>query len=554
MLCPYKGFCYMFLYGEVGKYSRKAYLPLSLFQLFFLQSVVFASQFSGIVVDVKGQPISNAVVRLQGTSFLTLTDQKGHFNIVIDEVISSKYITAWKSGFYNGGQPVSRENKEYRIILISIPLSDNQKYKWLPPSHDQMPRPIDSTVEVKPCQVCHPVLTEQWRNSAHAGSAINPLFLAFFNGTDAYGGKGIGLGYKLDFPNSNGNCTTCHVPALALDNPFSADPNEAQGVVKEGIFCDICHKINGVNIDQTGGYPGILSIKLQRPADGHQTFYGPYDDVFPGDDSYHPLYKNSQYCAPCHNGKFWNVLTYSEFQEWAESSYAKENIHCQDCHMKPDGKMTRFALEKEGGVLRDPVTIPSHLFFGVRDRVFMMEAIDLITQANLAGDTLKVCVTVKNVKAGHHYPTGNPMRNMLLLVDVVDGDGSSLLMNKGERVPVWGGVGTVEEGNYAGLPGKGFAKVLKDLLPYPDGRRKRHFQNENPAPHWRPTLVESDDRIPANQSDVSNYQFHVPKTLSRSLHITTRLLYRRVYKNLLDAKGLKIPDIEIARKNLIIKR
>jgi len=127
-------------------------------------------------------------------------------------------------------------------------------------------------------------------------------------------------------------------------------------------------------------------------------------------------------------------------------------------------------------------------------------------------------------------------------------------MNKGERVPVWGGVGTVEEGNYAGLPGKGFAKVLKDLLPYPDGRRKRHFQNEYPAPHWRPTLVESDDRIPANQSDVSNYQFHVPKTLSRSLHITTRLLYRRVYKNLLDAKGLKIPDIEIARKNLIIKR
>lgn len=521
---------------------------------FLLQNTVFAAQFSGFVVDTRGQPVTNTIVRLQGTPFATLTDQKGHFNIFVDDAINPKYITAWKSGFYNGGQPVSMGNKKYRIVLNSIPVNDNQEYNWIPPLSNKILLLIKMAFGTKPCQVCHPELAEQWRKSTHAGSAINPLFLNFFNGTDGTGKKGIGPGYKLDFPNSNGNCATCHVPALALNNPFNSDPNEAQGIAREGVFCDLCHKIKDTNIDQRGGYPGILSIQFQRPAENHQLFYGPYDDVFPGDDSYHPLYKNGQYCAPCHNGKFWDVLAYSEFQEWAKSSYAKRNIHCQDCHMKSDGKLTRFALEREGGVIRDPETIPSHENLGVRDRVFMMEAISLNTQANLKGDRLEVSVTIKNVNAGHHYPTGNPMRNMILLVNVIDEDSRALSMLTGERVPAWGGVGAVEEGNYAGLPGKGFAKVLKDLLPYPDGRRKGHFRHEYPAPHWRPTLIESDNRIAANESDISIYQFRIPKTKSGSIHITTRLIYRRAYKKWLDARGLKIPDMEIALKRLIIRR
>lgn len=377
--------------------------------------------------------------------------------------------------------------------------------------------------------------------------------MAFFSGTDVNGKNDVVPGYKLDFPNSNGNCATCHVPALALDNPFNSDPNEAQGVAREGIFCDLCHKIDSVNIDKTGGKPGILSIQFQRPIDGHQIFYGPYEDVFPGDDSYHPLYEDSRYCAPCHNGKFWDVLAYSEFQEWAESSYAGKNIHCQNCHMKPNGIMTRFALEEEGGVLRDPATIPSHEFLGIKDIAFMSDAVELNTKADLEGDVLQVSVTIKNVNAGHHYPTGNPMRNMILLIDATVENGESLQMIKGERVPSWGGVGNPENGNYSDFPGKGFAKVLKDVLPYPDGRIRRHFQYEYPAPHWRPTIVESDNRIPADGSDISDYQFKLPKTLSGPIHITTRLIFRRAFKSWLEAKNFEMPDMEIARNNLVIK-
>lgn len=510
-----------------------------------------AVQFSGVVVDQQGRPLDNATVRLQGTAFSTLSNQVGLFEITVDTPVASKHITAWKYGYYNGGQRAAPGDAPFRIQLNPIHTDDNRSYIWQPSTVQtaDVGKP-----EVKPCQKCHSDLTAQWSMSTHAGSATNPLFLAFFKGSDHSGAKSAGPGYKLDFPNSNGNCATCHVPAMALDNPFSADPREARGVAREGVFCDLCHKIDASRIDGSGGYPGVLSYKFNRPFDGHQLFFGPYQDVFPGDDSYHPLYRESRYCAPCHNGRFWGVEMYSEFREWAESSYATRGIHCQECHMKPDGIMTRFALEQEGGVARLPETIPSHLFSGIGDLSFMQQAIDLSIRTELEGDRLNVTATVTNLTAGHHYPTGNPMRNMILLVEASAEDGRRLPLIDGSTVPVWGGVGAVTEGNYAGLPGRGFAKVLRDAIPYPDNREKRHFRPEYPAPHWRPALIESDTRIPANGIDTSRYGFRIPAGEHAPIRITARLIYRRSYKNWLAAKNIADNDRELTRTSLTVER
>lgn len=521
---------------------------------FIPQPAASSAQFSGVVVDAGGQPVSKAVVRLQGASFSTLTDEGGRFSISAEGAVSSKYITAWKHGFYNGGKRISAKNRNYIIKLAPVPQGDNQDYKWMQPLRSKEPKLSKGKVKEKTCQDCHTKdFMGQWENSAHARAAINPFFLSFFNGTDISGKNTVGPGYKLDFKNSNGNCAACHVPAMALNNPFNSDPNKAQGVEKQGVFCDFCHKITEVNIDKTGGYPGVLSIKFQRPPEGEKIFFGPYDDVFPGPDSYNPLYKNSKYCASCHNGSFWNVLVYPEFQEWSESSYARKDIHCQDCHMKPDGKMSRFVQARKGGLLRDPKTVYSHGFSGIGDRAFMREALELKTHAVIAGDLLEVTVTLRNTKAGHHYPTGNPMRNMILLVQVSDEKGMPLEMARGEKVPLWGGVGEPGEGNYSGLPGKGYAKILRDLLPYPgNGRAVRHFKQEYPAPPWRPTVIESDNRIPANGADISIYQFQLADGLSGPFNVTSKLIFRRAYKSWADAKGLKSDDLEVAADSVII--
>jgi hypothetical protein len=529
-------------------------IPKILFCILFLNTISVAADFSGIVTDEFGKPIFNAVVRIQGSPHATQSDSTGQFRMGTKSDSTAKHLTAWSSGFFNGGAPISKGRKWYELRLKAIPDSDNLNYAWLPCSISRESDSSNHVLEGKPCEQCHPKVAKQWRQDAHSKSAVNPLFRTFFYGTNTSGEKGIGPGYKLDFPNSNGNCATCHIPISGMKNPFNSDPDSLDHVAAEGINCDFCHKISGAEIDITGGRPGILSYKFTRPSKGNQIFYGPLDDVFPGDDSYHPLYKQSRYCAPCHHGRFWNVLVYSEFQEWADSSYAKRNIHCQQCHMKPDGVMTRFASKKHGGVVRNPATLASHVNFGIKDVQFMRESISLKTQASLVKDRLHVTAVVKNVSAGHHYPTGNPMRNMLLLVEATDRNGQRLTLVKGEKLPEWAGVGPENKGNYAGLPGRGYAKVLKDLLLYPDRGRSRDFVFEYPAPHWRPTLIEYDSRIPADGTDITSYQFQVLESTPKPIQVTTRLIYRRAYKKWIDAKGSEIADLELAINRLAIKR
>lgn len=534
---------------------RLAFPPvLCLALLQTVQPLDAATRIAGVVVDPHGTPISGAVVRLQTTQLSDISDPSGRFELIIDAPVDATLVTAWKAGFYNGGQAIPAGGVDACISLTPIPPGDNQNYQWLPPLASEGAASPGNPPKIRPCADCHPDLAKQWKESAHGRAAANPVFLAFYGGAEDESPAGAGPVYKSDFPDSAGNCALCHAPAAALANPFGSDPRDARGPAAEGVFCDLCHKINAVDVDPSGGRPGILSIGFSRPASPHQIFYGPYDDVVPGDDSFHPLYKESRVCAPCHEGTFWNVPMYSEFSEWRESSYAARGVQCQGCHMKPDATPTRFALEREGGRVRDPATIPTHRFDGIRDRDFMAKAIHLGVEGASKGDAISVAVTVRNVNAGHHVPTGNPMRNMILLVDAVDDQGNRLPLARGERVPSWGGVGPVAEGNYAGLPGKGFAKVLRDAMPYPDGRGPRHLVRAYPAPHWRPAVIESDTRIPADGLDASLYEFSVPADWRGSIRISTTLIYRGAYKAWMDAKGLPLEPIELARKSMTIRR
>ena len=337
---------------------------------------------SGVVADTGGSPVNNAKVCVQGNRYCVHTDTSGRFHLSVDAISPGTNITAGKFGFYNGARSFSGEISPAAIVLRPIPQVDNPDYQWLPSLAGRHDRQTSGLDENQPCQVCHPKITQEWQQDAHSNSAKNAVFLSFYNGTDVNGKNAAGPGYTSDFPNSSGNCAACHVPALALENPLHADPNMTAGVAEEGIFCDFCHKIRGVEIDQTGGKPGVMSIDLHRPAPGSQIFYGPFSDVYPGDDGYHPLYKKSHYCAPCHHGKFWDVLVYSEFQEWLDSSYRERDIHCQDCHMPAAGDMNRFALEEKGGIVRDPSALASHVNLGIQDTTFMKEAIALETRTS----------------------------------------------------------------------------------------------------------------------------------------------------------------------------
>jgi len=114
---------------------------------------------------------------------------------------------------------------------------------------------------------------------------------------------------------------------------------------------------------------------------------------------------------------------------------------------------------------------------------------------------------------------------------------------KGPRIPDWGGEGgTVEEGYYAGLPGKGFALILKEL-----------WTNVSPTgAYWNPVEVVEDTRLDPYETDRSRYVFQVQG--EGAARVRVRLLFRRAFKELMDQKGWTDPDILMGEVVLDIGR
>jgi hypothetical protein len=110
----------------------------------------------------------------------------------------------------------------------------------------------------------------------------------------------------------------------------------------------------------------------------------------------------------------------------------------------------------------------------------------------------------------------------------------------GSIVPDWGGVGDPEKGYYAGLPGKGYAKILMELW----------TEITPTGAYWNPTRIVSDNRIPAFGSDTSTYLFGLPANQSANVKVT--LLFRRAFKQLVDWKGWDVPDAVMVEKSVSV--
>jgi hypothetical protein len=285
--------------------------------------------------------------------------------------------------------------------------------------------------------------------------------------------------------------------------------------------------------------PGILSLVLRRPSEP-QLFLGPYDDVDVGPDTFSPLQRRSEYCAPCHNASFWGTPIYQSFAEWKASPYSNPltGKTCQDCHMKPDGNTTNFAPGR-GGLERDPAEIFTHNFPGVDEKLLQNTA-KLELDARREGDQIRVEARVTNNEAGHHIPTDHPMRNMILLITAIDAQGNDLSFLSGPMVPEWGGKGSAPD-DYAGKPGKGYAKILENL-----------WTEDSPAvSYWRQTIIREDTRIAALATDISTYTFAALRE-GGTVKIEATLIFRRAFKPLAEVKGWELKDIVMASRTATV--
>jgi hypothetical protein len=499
---------------------------LKYFYLLVITSIIALSSFiiSNItgLVFFDGNPLPGTLITRQGSDHTDTTDVFGRFHLNLPEGSDSIMVTAWKDSFYIAGIKTSSDDDELHFILEKITHPDNPDYQWLQP---------DSLADPSSCIHCHDEIVTQWSANLHSSAAVDPMVLTMYNGTDMNGNKGIYPGYKLDFPNSAGSCANCHAPTAALKHgSWLTDLNRLDGVHKHGVHCDYCHKIAKVRLDSFGSRPGFLSNSLWRPYPERQLFLGSFKDS-PGDDTYLSVYEKSLFCAGCHHYFNNNTPIYTSYLEWAASSYPKKSIECQDCHMKPNGITTNFA-PGNGGAERKPMTIPSHNQMGEDLEDFLSQSVEMVTDTMIQDSILKVKVKIINDSTGHHFPTGNPIRNAILVVRAYDEHKNELPYLGMNKIPFWGGEGD-DENDFADLPGKGFARILKD------------FQGISPAPQWRLTFVASDTRIPADRTDSSSYDFILPDGIKKAI-LDVKLIYRKSFKDLSDEKKWNLKDYIVA--------
>ncbi len=203
---------------------------------------------------------------------------------------------------------------------------------------------------------------------------------------------------------------------------------------------------------------------------------------------------------------------------------------------------TRFVRADKGGLERRPDTIFSHLMPGASDPELLRNTVTLGMRAQNRGTRIEVDVSLTNVNAGHAVPTDHPARYMLLVVEAVDAQGRILTSAGSQVIPEWGGAGSAPD-DYAGRPGKGYAKVLED----------RWTGAAPTVAYWRPTSIRADTRLGAQATDVTHYAFLWPAT-GGDVTVNATVVFRRAFKSLGDAKQWNTPDIEMASKKVLIRR
>jgi hypothetical protein len=450
-------------------------------------------------------PVESALVRIKGEGETTWTDVNGRFRLG-KRGTYGETLTAWKDGYLIGGAVTKRER--ILIDLRRLSTEDNDSYRWVDPT--------PSRTNQDNCGNCHAEMHREWSSSGHASAATNRHFLSLYEGKDFQGKRHVGWSLRDEYPDGVGVCTACHAPTVPHGDPAYFDLGKAQSVARLGVHCDYCHKVADAGLGKLGLTHGRFGLQLVRPAEG-QLFFGPLDDVDRGEDAYSPLYKESRYCASCHEGTIFGVQVYSTYSEWLASPARQEGKQCQTCHMRPTGTMTNIA-PGHGGIERDPKTLANHQFFDGSQLDMLRNALRVSVKFE---EKRQLVVEVRADGVGHRVPTGFPDRQVVLIVEPLDVEGIQLLMQDGPTLPEAAG------SSIAGMAGRLYAKLLKDDL------------GKGPVPFWQADDGQTiDTRLKPGEPD--RVLFTLPAQVQQ---VRVRLLHRRTWPVVAETKNW--PDNEI---------
>jgi hypothetical protein len=483
----------------------------------------------GRVLSDEG-PLPGSTVRFKGTSRRDSTDAAGQFELVG----KGARITAWKPGYFIAGVPA--DANPLQIRLRALPRTDNPDYLWIDPE--------PSSAQPQNCGNCHAVIHNEWAASAHARGSKNRRFRNLYDGTDWNDKPDVGWNLLKENPAGASVCAACHAPTAPITHEGFEDFRKLDGVHARGVHCDYCHKIAEVSVTGDTQLPlrngersaqggrteplglehGRFGHRLLRPKEG-QLLFGPLDDVDRGEDTYNPLYKESRYCASCHEGTILGTKVYTTYSEWLASPARQIGKQCQGCHMEPTGKFDNFAPGR-GGIQRDPLTLASHRMPG-GEVTMLRSCLRLTIVLSHEQDKLLVNTELVAANVGHRVPTGFIDRQLLLVVEPVSTKAPALI-SEGPVLPE-------AAGNLTGRMGKFYARQIVD-------------DNGHIAAFWQPNRELADTRLEPEKPDSASWTFPAGDVTA----FRVRLLYRRFYQAVAEAKHWPDNEITIYERTLTV--
>jgi hypothetical protein len=444
-----------------------------------------------VTVTLDGAPAEGVLVMQAGATDHLYTDADGRVDLLWDPEIEGDYvvIASHPEARVWGNYLPEEDGGEVSVALERFDTSDNEAYTF------QDPGTPTNRATTEQCAHCHLTTSEDWSASAHAGSASNPAVQDLYAGAAAalsdqsaceeaggswweglepgtgaagwrcYLGEGVlpalnecGEGAPCDgVATAFGGCADCHAPGI--DGALGGrDLLEAVGLSYEhGVHCDVCHKVESVELGASPGVAGAL--RILRPTEEPSSVINPRMGAV-----YRDHYKSADFCGGCHqqdqpvlvpdaviDSARWPeglLPVHSTWAEW-EAGPMNPGAPCQSCHMPPDAEVGNGAdlgLNEPvdpgiaAGWWREPGTVRRHTWFGPRsDEQRMLE---LAASVSLAleqdEEALVARVTTRNVGPGHAIPTGEPLRSLILRVEARCGE-TPLAATGGDVVPDFGG-------------------------------------------------------------------------------------------------------------------
>lgn len=428
------------------------------------------------------------------------------------------------------------DGDDVAVALEPIPEIENLEYQ-----------PVVST---DGCRNCHADHWNEWQQSNHSGAAVNALVRDLYSGDGTGDGTGPSAeGYvftALHDAADTGLCAVCHAPNERPGSPGDVKFDEvATAPGLDGVTCTSCHQLHRITDDvQAIHLLGNAEFRFPLSFRGNSAatdehVWGPLDDI--GFDrmraAYAPVFSSSKLCASCH--QYVNPSTgapgQETYEEWQGSPAAAAGIQCQDCHM-PIAAAAGTISTNGQAVERPPEQRHDHGFHGVYSGVFGTPvAVDVVIDE--AGGEVLVATGVRNLVQGHDWPTGVDVRNAFLVVEASLA-GQPLTQTAGDIVPEWGSdeVDGRQEGDYGGLAGRGYAKVL-------EGRINGAGDPVSPVPFIDAETLLSKTTIPAGETDSASFAFGLPAgTLAGEVvEVRARVFYRRAWRSIAVTKAW--PDV-----------